>query len=184
VHAQTGSDSDYGYGWWVRPKDKLYEAVGRGGQRITVLPELKLVAVETGGGFEPGDVGALLIKALKSDRPLADNPVGVARLKAALNTSALPPAPKAVSSLPQTAAKVSGKRFVMGPNPIGLREMSLTFPPNEAASVRLTFADGRSEVRQIGLDGVPRVSPNGRYGLPVAVKGLWQDETIFVLDYE
>ncbi|HYX31292.1 MAG TPA: serine hydrolase, partial [Pyrinomonadaceae bacterium] len=24
VHARTSSDSDYGYGWWVRPKDKLY----------------------------------------------------------------------------------------------------------------------------------------------------------------
>jgi hypothetical protein len=50
--------------------------------------------------------------------------------------------------------------------------------------VRLTFADGRTEVRQIGLDGVPRVSPNGRYGLPVAVRGLWQDAHSFVLDYD
>jgi len=184
MHAQTGSDSDYGYGWWVRPKDKLYEAVGRGGQRITVLPELKLVAVETGGGFEPGDVGALLIKALKSDRPLPDNPAGVARLEAALRTSTLPPASKPARNLPQMAAKVSGKTYEMGPNPIGLQQMSLTFPPRGDTSVRLTFADGRSEVRPIGLDGVPRVSPNGRYGLPVAVKGLWQDETIFVLDYD
>jgi CubicO group peptidase (beta-lactamase class C family) len=184
VHAHTGSDSDYGYGWWVRPKDKLYEAVGRGGQRITVLPELNLVAVETGGGFEPGDVGGLLIQALKSDRPLPENPAGVARLAAALYTSTLPPAAKPVPPLPQMAAKVSGKTYEMGPNPIGLGKMSLMFPPHEAASVRLTFADGRSEVRLVGLDGVPRISPNGRYGLPVAVRGLWQGETTFVLDYD
>jgi CubicO group peptidase (beta-lactamase class C family) len=184
VHAQTGSDSDYGYGWWVRPKDKLYEAVGRGGQRITVLPELNLVAVETGGGFEPGDVGALLIKALKSDRPLAANPAGVARLEAALRTSTLPPASKAAPRLPQMAAKVSGKTYEMSPNPIGLQKMSLMFTPRAEASVRLTFVDGRSEIRQIGLDGVPRISPNGRYGLPVAIKGLWQGETTFVLDYD
>jgi hypothetical protein len=184
VHIQTGSDSDYGYGWWVRPKDKLYEAVGRGGQRITVLPELNLVAVETGGGFEPGDVGALLVKALKSDRPLADNPAGVARLDAALRTSTLPPPSKPIPPLPQMAAKVSGKTYEMGPNPIGLQKVSLTFPPQADASVRLTFADGRSEIRQIGLDGVGRISPNGRYGLPVAIRGLWQGETTFVLDYD
>jgi hypothetical protein len=31
---------------------------------------------------------------------------------------------------------------------------------------------------------VPRISPNGRYGLPVAIRGLWQGETTFVLDYD
>jgi len=184
VHAQTGSDSDYGFGWWVRPKDKLYEAVGRGGQRITVLPELNLVAVETGGGFEPGDVGAILIKAFKSDRPLAENPAGVVRLDAAVRISTLPPASRPVARLPQLAAKVSGKTYEMWSNPIGLQKMSLMFTPHAEASVRLAFADGRIEIRQIGLDSVPRISPNGRYGLPVALKGLWQGETTFVLDYD
>jgi CubicO group peptidase (beta-lactamase class C family) len=184
VHARTGGNSDYGYGWWVRPKDKLYEAVGRGGQRITVLPELNLVAVETGGGFEPGDVGALLIPAIKSDRPLTVNPAGVARLEAALRTSTLPLVSRPVPPLPRMAARVSGKTYEMGPNPIGLQKISLTFSPNAEASVRLTFADGRNEGRQIGLDGVARISPNGRYGLPVAVKGLWQSESTFVLDYD
>jgi CubicO group peptidase (beta-lactamase class C family) len=184
VHAHTGSDSDYGYGWWVRPKDKLYEAVGRGGQRITVLPELNLVAVETGGGFEPGDVGALLVQALKSDRPLPENPAGVARLHSALRTSTLPPASKPVPPMSQMAAKVSGKTYEMGPNPIGLQKISLTFSPHVEASVRLRFADGRSEVRPIGLDGVARISPNGRYGLPVAIRARWQDAHSFVLDYD
>jgi hypothetical protein len=115
---------------------------------------------------------------------LPKNPAGVARLKAALNTSTLPPTPKTIPPLPQTATKVSGKTFVLGPNPIGLQEISLTFTPHQAASVGLTFADGRREVRQIGLDGVPRISPNGRYGLPAAVKGLWQSETTFVIDYD
>lgn len=34
------SDNEYyGYGWWIRPTLGLYEAVGRGGQRIAVWPE-------------------------------------------------------------------------------------------------------------------------------------------------
>ena len=184
VHAHTSSDSDYGYGWWVRPKDKLYEAVGRGGQRITVLPELNLVAVMTGGGFEPGDVGALLLPAIKSDRALLANPVGIGRLEAAIKNVAQAPSGKQPGSMPNTAAAVSGQTFVLDENPIGLKEMSFVFTSKDAASVNIGFVDGRKEVRQIGLDGVPRVSPKGRFNLPVAVKGSWQDERTFVLDYD
>ena len=183
VHIQTGGDSDYGYGWWVRPKDKLYEAVGRGGQRITVLPELNIVAVETGGGFEPAEVGALLVQAIKSDKALPENRAGVARLAAAVKAGTRPPEAKPIPPLPQMAAKISGKIFVMEPNAIGLQEISLEFPRAEGLA-RLTFTDGRKEVRPIGLDGVPRISPGGRLGLPVAVKGWWQSDQTFVLDYD
>jgi CubicO group peptidase (beta-lactamase class C family) len=184
VHVHTGGDSDYGYGWWVRPKDKLYEAVGRGGQRITVLPEQNLVAVMTGGGFEPGDVGAILVQAIKSNQSLPENRAGVTRLEAALRSCTRPPASQPVSPWPPMAAKVSREIFRLESNPLGLIEMSLVFLPHGEASVQLTFADGRKELRPIGLDGVPRVSPNGRYGLPVALKGFWQNGKTFVLDYD
>jgi len=184
VHAHTSSDSDYGYGWWVRPKDKLYEAVGRGGQRITVLPELNLVAVMTGGGFEPGDVGTLLLPAIKSDRALPANPVGVARLEAAIKEMARAPSGKPADAIPKIATAVSGQTFVLDQNPIGLKEMSFLFTSKDAASLSIGFVDGRREVRPIGLNGIPLVSPNGRFGLPVAVKGFWQDERTFVLDYD
>ena len=118
------------------------------------------------------------------NRPLPENPAGVARLESALRTSTLPPAAKPVLPLPQMAAKVSGKIFVMGPNPIDLQKLSLKFPPHAEASVRFTFADGRNEVRPIGLDGVARISANGRYRLPVAIRALWQDAHSFVLDYD
>jgi len=31
--------------------------------------------------------------------------------------------------------------------------------------------------------GVPRVSPNGRFGLAVATSGAWESDGTFVLDY-
>ena len=31
---------------------------------------------------------------------------------------------------------------------------------------------------------MPRISPNGRYGLPAAVKGWWEGPQTFVLDYD
>ena len=40
------------------------------------------------------------------------------------------------------------------------------------------------EVRPIGLDGVLRLSPNGRYGLSVGLRGNWEDDHTFVLEYD
>src|SRR5436305_14193741 len=62
VHAKTGTESDYGYGWLIKAQGNhsVYEASGRGGQRISVVPDKNLIVVLTGGGFQPGDIGQLL----------------------------------------------------------------------------------------------------------------------------
>ena len=39
-------------------------------------------------------------------------------------------------------------------------------------------------MRPIGLDGVLRLSPNGRYGLSVGLRGNWEDDHTFVLEYD
>jgi hypothetical protein len=52
------------------------------------------------------------------------------------------------------------------------------------ASVRLTFADNRTEEHPIGLDGRIRKSSGGRFNLPVGVKGYWENNQVFVLDYD
>src|SRR6266852_2635536 len=56
-----------------------------------------------GGGFEPGDIGKLLVAALKADRPLPENRAGVARLAAAVITVTKPPTPKSIAPLPEMA---------------------------------------------------------------------------------
>jgi len=53
VQTSTGSDArglDYAYQWWVerKPGGPAYAALGYGGQRLVVIPELDLVAVFTG----------------------------------------------------------------------------------------------------------------------------------------
>jgi CubicO group peptidase (beta-lactamase class C family) len=62
-------DHDYGYGLWLnQDRDPmLFEANGRGGQRITVLPSKNLVLVITGGAFEPGELAPFIWKAIQSD---------------------------------------------------------------------------------------------------------------------
>jgi CubicO group peptidase (beta-lactamase class C family) len=186
AHAKTELEADYGYGWWAFKGNRAgqYEAVGRGGQRISLLPDKNIVVVFTGGGFKVGEVGDLLGASLKSDQPLPENPAGVARLSTAVANAAKPPAPKAVAALPETARTVSGKTYVLEANPLSLKTISLSFPLQTEASVRLTFADNHTEVRPVGLDGVLRISAGGRFGMPVGMKGIWETSNLFVLNYE
>jgi CubicO group peptidase (beta-lactamase class C family) len=184
-HPDIGS-GEYGYGFWVYPdRDPLvYEALGRGGQRVSVVPAKQLVVVFTGGGFEPGDIGDIIGEALKADGPIAPDPTGDSLLMAAVAAAAQPPAAGSVAPAPALAAAVSGREFVLDTNPLGLRSLSLTFPGGSEARLRLRFSDGRDEERPVGLDGVPRLSLGGRYGLLVAVAGTWTDERTFAVDYD
>jgi hypothetical protein len=138
----------------------------------------------TGGGFEPGDIGKLIVAALKSDQPLPENHAGLARLAAAVIAVSKPPTPKSIAPLPEIARTVSGKTYLVENNPVRLKTLSMTFTSQSDASVRLTFADNHTEIRPIGLDGVARLSPGGRFGLAVGLKGSWEDKNVFLLDYD
>ncbi|WMJ71336.1 serine hydrolase [Stenotrophomonas sp. 24(2023)] len=178
-----GGDEKYGYGLWLQPdrRPSLFEANGRGGQRISVSPEKNIVVVFTGGEFEPGDVGAFILRALKSDQPLPENPSATARLAAAVADAATPPHP--VSFLPPRARTISGRRYTLADNPLGLKSFVLTFSGTDVAQLQLTLANRHDPARPIGLDGVPRVSPGGNFGLPVAVGGRWESDSTFLIDY-
>jgi len=184
VHSRASWGDEYGYGLWVYPTRDVFEGNGRGGQRLSVVPSKNLVVVMTGGGFEPGDIGKLIGAALKSDQPLPENRAGLARLAAAVIAVTKPPTPKSIAPLPEIARTVSGKTYLLEDNPVGLRTLSITFNSPSGASVHLTFADNHTEVRPIGLDGVARLSPGGRFGLPVSVRGSWENKNEFLLDYD
>lgn len=69
-------------------------------------------------------------------------------------------------------------------NPVGLKSFSFDFSGNNEAVAHLEFTDGRIELRTFGLDGVPRLSAGGRFGLPVALQGRWENNSTFVFDYD
>jgi hypothetical protein len=184
VHSRLPGGDEYGYGLWIFPTRDIFEGNGRGGQRLSVVPSKNLVVVFTGGGFEPGDIGQYIGAALKSDQPLPENRAGVARLAAAVRAASKRPTPKKVAPLPKMARAVSSKTYLLDANPLGLKAFSLTFGPQSKASMRITFVDSHSENRPIGMDGVPRLSPGGRFGLPVGIKGNWESDNVFLLDYD
>jgi CubicO group peptidase (beta-lactamase class C family) len=180
-HPNFGS-GEYGYGFWVYPKRKPpeYEALGRGGQRINVTAAKNIIVVFTGGEFEPGDIGKFIGDSIKSDHRLPENLAGSTRLAAAVSAAARPPA---VSATPISEV-ISGRKYMVEANPVGLRSFSLTFSGHKEAAAHLEFADGRVEQRPLALDGIPRLSPGGRFGLPVALQGWWESNSTFFFDYD
>jgi CubicO group peptidase (beta-lactamase class C family) len=181
---KTGRDDDYGYGWWITGNEGEYAAIGRGGQRIQVWPSINTLLVMTGGGVDLDDIEPLFGAALADkNKPLPANPSGVARLKATLASIAEPPAPRPVLPLNETARRISGKTFVVDPNPLEIEELSLEFSDAAGAVFRFSHAGGKLDSWPVGLNGVYRMS-EGPFGLPQGLRGEWADEKTFALEYD
>jgi hypothetical protein len=158
----------------------MFEAVGRGGQRINVWPAKDMVLVFTGGGFEPGDLAKFILKALQSDQSLAPNPKAFAKVQQSL-VDALqpPPSPDPLPELPATAARISGKTIKMSKNAFGLSELTLEFDETLEAIAELIL-QGHHERFGVGLGG-ERFSRATWVDWPVACKGQWIDQNRFLL---
>ena len=191
AHVQsTGGEDRYGYYWWVSEKlPGLFEAVGRGGQRITVWPDKELVLVYTGGGFEPGDLAPFILKSLnavksdKSDQPLPANPEGNARLRDKLAAATRSSAPQPIPELPAMAARIFGKTYTLTTNELDLATLTLQFDKPSGATVR--FQRLGQELRcPVGLDGVERFSTDTLVELPFACKGRWLNANTFLLELD
>jgi CubicO group peptidase (beta-lactamase class C family) len=187
----AGDGDAYGYGFWVDPKSGDFDAIGRGGQRISIVPAQDFLLVTTGGGFDMDEIEPLLVDAIRDlQKPLTPNPAGVAELRAAEAAVALPPAAQSPAALPAIAAAVSGKTYVFEANPLGMESAALDFPPGTGAdagpaegSMRIKLADRDPQTWPVGFDGVYRLS-EGPYGLPQAARGWWEDEETFVFEYD
>lgn len=185
-HVKKTSNQDrYGFYWWVKDESfpGMFEAVGRGGQRITVWPEKDLVVVFTGGGFEPGDLSGFLLKSLKSDKSLPASPESNARLQAALAAASKPPGAHRIPPLPETAACITGKRFSLESNPLDLSAITFEFSAGAESSVEFQRL-GDTFSSPLGLDGVPRVSRGMLVNLPFTCQGEWLSDRAFLLELD
>ena len=183
-HADVMPGIEYGYGMWLYPGHEPYEfqANGRGGQRITVIPSLNAVVVVTGGGMDANIVDPWVARAFRSNAPLPEDKPAQDRLERTLARIAAPP-PAVVAQTSPSAAYYSGRTYYLPPNPLGVETLTLNFPVTGDAFVHFGFADGTSEDHPIGMEGAPLLSQNIASGLPVAVAGSWSNGS-FVLDYD
>ena len=181
--ASVQAGIQYGYGFWLYPSHTPYdfEANGRSGQRITVIPSQSVVEVVTGGGADASMIAPFLAAAIYPT-PLQPNAEGDARLAAAITLASTPPNPVAPILVPAWAATISGRAYVVSDNPLGLRTIRLTFSNPYQASVQLGFASGAIGEYGVGLDGVPRLSLDTASGHRVAMTGYWRQNG-FDLEY-
>ena len=141
--------------------------------------------------------------AIRSDRPLPENPTALARLQRAISAAIRPHAPLPVAPLPALASRISGRQWNLESNWLGLKSITLDFKaaqtgqPARAAlvfapalkqyqfgiSAQVTGRNSISETRPVGLDGLFRISPNGILGLPVGLRGNWIDDRTFQLEF-
>jgi CubicO group peptidase (beta-lactamase class C family) len=185
-HMPTGGDTAYGYGWWVETDSDGYSANGRGGQHIALSPTPGFIVVTTGGGFELSDIDPLLLPAIGDlEHPLRANPKGVAELAAAVAAVAAPPAAEPPLPPPAAAQAVSGQTYVFPANPLMIESMALDFggaDTADTAAMRVVLSDSGSHIWPIGLDGVYRMI-EGEQGLPLGLRGHWEDDETFLAEY-
>ena len=182
----TGGNDKYGYYWWI-PGDNypgVFEAVGRGGQRITVWPANDMVIVFTGGGFETSSLIGFIINAIKSDTSITANQVAFKQLK--LNTSNALNAPhieKRTKEQPPMALIVSDTNYHLQANSMNLDKFKITFNNSNEAKVNMIW-NGENVTVKTGLDGIERYSSNSLTKLPQTATAKWITDTslLFKLD--
>jgi CubicO group peptidase (beta-lactamase class C family) len=182
-HAAVRAGVGYGYSWWINVarQPNIPEAEGRAGQRISIVPDKDTVVVFTAGGADTDEVAPYILRALRSDAPLAANAAAFSHLTQSLRAARLAPAPVPLRKLPDAARRISGRKYSFDSNALDLRTLSLVFDGNDEAHVALKV--GHEEwTGPVGLDGVYRFSPNGHRRLPMAVSGTWRSDTEFLLD--
>jgi hypothetical protein len=174
----------YGYSWWINTaRPPIFEAVGRGGQRIAVLPKENMVVVFTGGGANTDEIAPFLFKAVRSDTAIAENTVGQKKLAQALAHVAEPVSETANAKTPRLARTVSGTTYSLSSNPLDLRTIQFEVADQSSAEVTLHF-DNETWAVPVGLDGKRRFAPVGPHGLSVATVGRWTSADEFLLDLD
>jgi CubicO group peptidase (beta-lactamase class C family) len=186
-HSNQGDKKEYGYLWWIDPQGKWYAALGRAGEHIFVYPAENLVVVFTSGLPTTNDADLLplqelldqyILPAVKSARPLPANPDGQTRLAAGIQAQAQPER-KDPPPLPAIAAKISGKAYTLGDNPLGWHTMALSF--QDGADEARATVDGTLTL-PVGLDNVYRTNGGQGSAFLEGLRGHWENQDTFVVE--
>jgi hypothetical protein len=124
-----------------------------------------------------------LLPAMNTTAPLPDNTDAQAKLAKKLNSLSFSPPSGALSS--SIAARVSGKRYTLEPNPLKARTISFDFTGN-GCTVTLRNPNGKHQITcgaGVWHDGTTTLfSDSRRNDSPRAVaSGIWSDENTYVI---
>jgi CubicO group peptidase (beta-lactamase class C family) len=184
-NARYRGNDYYAFGWWTNPgaPPGFFEAMGRGGQRLSLLPDKDAVVVMLGGGYEPGILGAHLVRSLASDAPLpvaAEARERLMRSAAAARTRVID---EAHTLRPACADSISGRTYRVESNSMALRTFRLHVPRAGAGAMHLELAD-RTLQLPVSADGRFTTAAQAIDGIKPMSRGYWSEpcKFTFVLD--
>jgi len=193
-----GPDRGYGFLWWVNSFGG-FSAHGNRGQYIIVMPERDMIVVFTSGAKENSahTVKPLLLtekyinKAVVSNNSIPENPVKTAALVSSIGAFENPQAIMGIA-LPERAGAVSGKKYVLEPNPWKWKSVKFDFKGNNECVAEeeypgFLFFNYRAKI-PIGLDGKYRESrpysssPDTTIYHKEFRRGRWIDKNTFIVE--
>jgi CubicO group peptidase (beta-lactamase class C family) len=182
VHSYGDNDKNYGYTLWVYPTH--FAAEGMGEQKVQVVNDRDMVVVITAAiDWKKGPailklLDNYILPTASADGPLPPNLPALAALRDKVKYLAHPEQP--VPKLPEIAARVSGKTYVIDENPSGWKSLRVRFEEGKPEALATLVNAAGQNLAAIGLDNVYRVTdlPDGN---TVGLRGWWDDEDTFVI---
>jgi CubicO group peptidase (beta-lactamase class C family) len=170
----------YAYGWWTPTgaPSGLFEANGRGGQRLSIWPAKDVVVVMAGGGFEPGVLGSKLLESAAADSALTPRtPNARQRLNSALRAARQRRVDWSASDVPPCREAIAAGPFRLSSNYLGMTEFMLH---EDAITLRLPDRSLRLPLRSDGrfarvnerVDGIETIA-RGRWEQPCRLLVEW-----------
>jgi hypothetical protein len=147
ISKHIGSEN-YRLGFWFSESE--YEANGRGGQRITIIPSLNIVVVMTGGGFEPAVLGGKLGEAFSGQNKIASDSTGYHQLSERI---------KKLNRMPSQGASLdsfvlfNGNKYLFSENELNIEALKLTHI-NSDLSLKIWLTDGSTIEHPLRKDGI------------------------------
>ncbi len=190
--AWFSKDKGHGYLWWELQSGG-FAGIGHGGQYIIVMPGRDMVIVINSGLSDKthwqtvSPLIEYINKSVVSGKSIVENPEKQAELSEAIRNLANP-ASKTAIIIPETAQRISGKKYILNPNSWNLKTLMVTFNGKDECIAELgwpgfLFFDYRYEIA-IGLDGKyweNRFAPDFRQR--ELSRGKWVSNDTFVIEY-
>jgi CubicO group peptidase (beta-lactamase class C family) len=193
-----GPDNGYGFLWWLNAFGG-FSAHGNSGQYIIVMPEKDMVVVFTSGARENSlnTIKPLLLteeyvnKSVVEDSNLPEDSIKSAALASAIRDFENPPV-EGATAFPKTANRISGKKFLLDPNPLSCKSILVRFSGTDECTAEeeypgFLFFNYLTKI-PIGLDGKFRVShpyssvPDTSVYHQEFRRGTWIDEDTFLIE--
>jgi CubicO group peptidase (beta-lactamase class C family) len=175
----------YGYGWWIDQSNAempIYEAVGRGGQRISVIPSLDTVVVLTSGGADSSTVASYLLRALTPENALAEAPARLSQLKSKVEAAAKSQDVCGVAA-PAAQSLHQGVTYLAEPNELDLVSVSLVDTSKGRLGIHLKMT-GQDWIIPVKLDDCYLEYKDGFLGIPMMARGHWNSKDDFLFDLD